>query len=158
MRSGWNRHSILSNAGLWDLLVLLPYASPGIAPGLLNIIELYHACNNILLKAFIRNEPQGVVMQRVLHWINNKIMEQQKKKSCNNFCESHSGNWIKLFHHEIGNSYSFPLYIKSESLQFASKRTFLSFSLCSNGCSFTDNETNLLPLLSGLKLVSQYSG
>jgi len=58
-----------------------------------DITGMFHVCNNILLKAFISPEPQGAAIQRALQRINNKIMEQQKKKkSCHNFGESHNGN------------------------------------------------------------------
>jgi hypothetical protein len=105
MGNGWNRLRIVSVGGFWsqlcwNLVVLLPHVRADIMLGPLDTAEMYHVCNNILLKAFIRNEPQGAAIQRVLLRISNNIMEQQK--SCNNFGESRNGNWIKLFHMKLG--------------------------------------------------------
>ena len=96
-----------------------------------DITGMLHVCNNILLKAFISPKPQGEAVQCALQRINNKIMEQQKKKKKAFIILVKAATVIELnfFHHEIGNSRSFPVCVKRESLQFASRCIFLCFSV-----------------------------
>jgi hypothetical protein len=89
---------------------------------------MFHVCNNILLKAFISPEPQGAALQRTLQRINNKIMEQ-RKKAVIIFLKAATVIELNFFHHEIGNSCSFPVCVKRESLQFAIRCIFLCFAV-----------------------------